>query len=138
MSSPSGNEPTAAQPPLDALRRASEGLRYPSESDEPFDVFCWPAQGAAAGSASNAIAAHVAPDGARRAIENVPVDQFFGDLNESDDAQRFRELRQTLQFMLKGLEVFRVGAGEVRVDVYLIGKADSGDWTGLHTVSIET
>ena len=39
---------------------------------------------------------------------------------------------------LAGLKVFRVGTGEVRVDVYLIGKTRSGKWAGLHTVSVET
>ena len=68
----------------------------------------------------------------------MPVDQFFGELRDADDALRFDELRRVLDLHLQGLSVFRVGLGEVQVDVYLIGKTGTDDWAGLHTVSTET
>jgi hypothetical protein len=40
--------------------------------------------------------------------------------------------------VLKSLVVLRAGAGEVRVDVYLVGKLGTGQWAGLHTVSVES
>ena len=123
------NEP----PELQELTKASAGLLYPSESDEPFDALAWP--GGTAASARQAIAAHVGPG---RKIQEVPVDRFFADLRGADDAGRFDELRRVLESNLDGLSVFRVGDGEVQVDIYLIGKTRAGDWTGLHTVSIET
>lgn len=122
------------QPPqLRALAQAVSGLTYPSESDEPFEVFRWPA--ADGTTAREAIAAHVRPG---RRIVQLPVDQFFSQLDDADDAPRFRRLRKTLESQLKDLAVFRVGEGEVQVDVYLIGRLPDGDWAGLHTVSIET
>jgi len=114
------------------LQAAVAGLLYPSESDEPFDVVWWQAREGK--SAREAVAAH----GAGRKIETVPIDAYFSQLDESDDARRFRMLRQTLESRLSDLSVFRVGAGEVRVDVYLIGRNRNEDWVGVHTVSVET
>jgi hypothetical protein len=125
-------QPKPDEPPeVNALREATAGLEYPSESDAPFDVFRWPGGG---GSAREAVAAHA---GARK-IEEVTVDEFFQQLEGSEDADRFRQLRRVLESQLSGLKIFRVGAGEVKVDVYLVGRARSGDWVGLHTVSVET
>jgi hypothetical protein len=71
-------------------------------------------------------------------VEEVPVERFFGDLESSDDVERFKQLRQVLSSRLSGLAVFRAAGGEAEVDVYLVGTAKSGDWAGLHTVSVET
>ena len=118
---------------IEQLRKAVEGLTYPSESDEPFDVFHWGATGTA--SAKDQVLAHA---GSNRAIVEVPINTFFDQLEGSDDIARFRQLQRLLQAMLSELKVFRVGAGQVRVDVYLIGKTRAGDRAGLHTGSIET
>jgi hypothetical protein len=120
-------------PEIEQLKKAVEGLTYPSESDEPFDVFFWDAKGSA--SAKDQVVVHA---GKGRGIEEVPVEKFFADLKDSEDADRFEKLRHVLESQLAGLKVFRVGTGEVRVDVYLIGKTRSGEWAGLHTVSVET
>jgi hypothetical protein len=121
-----------AEDELTALRAAVEGLTYPSESDEPFDVFHRPA---GRGAARSQIVAH--GNTARKVVE-VPVDLFFGQLEASEDAGRYRELRRVLESALTSLKAFRVGDGEVRVDVYLIGKLRGGAWAGVHTVSVET
>src|SRR5262245_59709534 len=118
---------------LSDIRRAIEGLLYPSESDEPFDVVDWGGGGPT--SAREQIAAHVPAD---RNIELVPVDHFFEQLRDSDDAERFSQLRDVLQSSLSGLQVFRASSGTARVDLFLIGQTASGEWAGLHTVSIET
>jgi hypothetical protein len=117
---------------LQALAHASEGLTYPSESDAPFEPFQWPAA-SAGGSARDAVAA-LGKAGAR--IEEISPGDFFAELAGSDDAERFKALRQTLESRLSGLKVIRVG--ERRVDVYLIGRARTGHWAGLHTTSVET
>jgi hypothetical protein len=117
---------------MQSLREAVEGLTYPSESDEPFEVFQW---GPAKGAARDQVAAH---GGNGRKIVEVPVETFFKQLDEADEAARYRRLQQVLQSNLKDLHIFRMGDGEVRVDVYLIGQLRSGEWAGLHTVSVET
>ena len=118
---------------LQSLLIASQGLEYPSESDAPFDLFHWPAT-----SGDIAQQQLIAKVGAARKISEVPVDQFFADLDDSEDAPHFKELRRVLEATLTSLKVFRVGEGEVKVDIYLIGKMAAGDWAGLHTRSIET
>lgn len=117
---------------LNELSKASAGLEYPSESDAPFEPFRWDAAG---GSAQQQVAAHALK---RRKICEIPVDGFFGALEGSEDAERFQQLRGVLEKRLKGLKVFRVGEGEVKVDIYLIGQTPSGAWAGLHTTSVET
>jgi hypothetical protein len=117
---------------LQALAHAMEGLTYPSESDAPFEPFRWPASRPGA-SARDAVVAHV-KGGAK--IEEVSPADFFAELEGSDDAERYRQLRRVLESRLSDLKVIR--AGERKVDVYLIGRTHAGDWAGLHTTSVET
>lgn len=119
----------ADQQTLEALRKASAGLLYPSESDAPFDVFQWPASG----SAREQVAAHAKPG---QAVEEVPVDTFFAELEGTEEAANFRQLRKILETVLTDVRVFR--AGSVKVDVYVVGMTHSFGWVGLHTTSVET
>lgn len=119
---------------LALLRQASDGLLYPSESDEPFTAFTWPPAGEAAHDTAQAqVVAHSAKGAA---VSEQTVDDFFSQLQGSPDASRYTQLRKVLEEQLAGLKVFR--AGEVRVAVYLIGKTQSGSWAGLRTLSVET
>jgi hypothetical protein len=118
---------------LAEIRKAAEGLQYPSESDAPFDVFRWP--GTTSGAARNVVASH---GGAGRKIEEVTIDAFFAELIESDDGERYKQLRRALELNLKELKVFRVGVGEPKVDIYLVGRTRIGELAGLHTTSVET
>jgi len=108
---------------LASLRTAVAGLLYPSETDAPFDVISsWP----------------VKEGKPPRKVEEVAPDDFFGELRESDDAARFAQLRRALECNLSGVKVVRVGAGEPKVDVYLVGRSKSGATLGVHTTSVET
>ena len=134
MTDPNSKQPKATATdcdPLQALSQAVEGLTYPSDSDEPFDVFMWDAKG----TAQEQVVAHAGKD---RKLENVPVEAFFAALDDADDAKRYRQLRQILMASLKSLTIVRAGAGEIRVDVYLLGKLANENWGGVHTVSVET
>jgi hypothetical protein len=119
-------------PEVASLKAAIAGLLYPSECDSPFDVFAWPA-GTFAKEAKAAVAAH-APRRAR--IVEQSLDDFFAALKGVDDEPRYADLRRLLESTLTDLQVFR--AGRTRVHVYLVGRAPSGGWLGLHTLSIET
>jgi hypothetical protein len=119
--------------PFQNLKKAIEGLEYPSESDASFDLFHWPKSKAA--SALEQVATRA---GANRKIAEVPIDSFFDALKDSDDAPRFLQLRHALESTLTNLKIFRAGDGETKVDIYVIGQTQSGDWAGLHTTSIET
>lgn len=121
----------AADDELEPVRRAVEGLTYPSETDAPFEVFRW--EDASARAARDAVASRV---GKRPAMQHVSLDSFFSPLDDAEGAARYRELRRVLESALGGLEVWRVG--EVRVAVYLVGRTTSGAWAGVRTVSVET
>ena len=118
---------------LTAIREASQGLEYPSESDTPFDAFHWEAKPGQ--SLEQLIAAHAS---AGRRIDEVSTDAFFKPLDQTDDAEQYRALRKVLEINLLRLQTFRVGVDEVEVDVYLLGPAKCGGIIGLHTTSIET
>ena len=111
-----------------------EGLTYPSESDEPFDLVQWPqVQGRSVGAI---LASHIVGN---RGVKEVDVTDFFSQLEASEDAPRFAQLRRMLEETLEEVRAFRVGEGEVRVDVYLLGHLRQGNAiVGFHTVSVET
>lgn len=106
---------------VDILRQASAGLLYPSESDRPFEAI-------RIGRVDEIIKG--------RAFVEQSLDEFFVELLTTDDADRYRALKQTLQQLLVKIRVYRVGATEV--DVYILGQTSRGELAGLHTVSIET
>jgi hypothetical protein len=114
------------------LRSASEGLLYPSESDEPFEVFRWTAE-------EQLQAHHVLAKAGKEKDENVEeitLAEFFEGLSEHEDGERFKQLRRAIENQLRDVKVFRVGS--IQIDVYIVGATHSGDWAGLHTKSIET
>lgn len=119
-----------AEDEVAALQAATHGLLYPSETDAPFDVFRWKPTGA---DPATDVIAHARKRGG---IEEVPAAAFFDELAQSDDADRFGALRKVMESTLTGLKVYRVGS--IEVEVFVIGKARSGDWVGLHTMSVET
>jgi hypothetical protein len=121
--------------PPDEIRQlaaAARGLLYPSETDAPLTPFRLPASAVA--TAGDAVRAHASD--ASAAIQQVAVDDFFAELLASDEGDRWRRLRAALEAAVTGLEVWRCGSR--RVEVYLIGKARSGQWAGLRTISVET
>jgi hypothetical protein len=132
----------ATSPVLSALKKASSGLLYPSESDEPFKAFSWPRQKGERAAQAVLRAGKHDPDSP---VEEVPVEEFFNSVIEEweaqgeegqADAQRYRELLRVLREQLTDLKVFRIG--QIQVAIYLIGKTRDGAWAGVRTTSIET
>jgi hypothetical protein len=118
---------------LTILRKASEGLLYPSESDEPFEVFRWTAEG------PEPQARHVLTQAGKASseeVEEITLADFFEGLSEHEDADRFKQLRQAIETHLRDAKVFRIGS--IQIEVYIVGTTRSGQWAGLHTKSIET
>jgi hypothetical protein len=118
-----------------AISKASAGLVYPSESDAPFDLVRWDAAG---GDPSPATMAALGGKGKKgRPVQQVSPDELFAALAETDDAAKFKALEQALKAHLADLRVYRVG-GPPKIDIYVLGRAASGEWLGLHTTSVET
>lgn len=115
---------------LRELKSASTDLTYPSESDEPFDVFCWKATEQDA--LKQILTGHKA---GAKAFE-TSVDDFFSELIAGDDGNKFQGLRSLIESLLAELRVLRIG--EIEVDVYVVGRTPTKNWAGLHTISVET
>ena len=126
---------------LTELARAADGLLYMSETDAPFAPVSW---------AGND---ELTPEVVRRhcdVAENVPVEmQSIDDLfrvavaepewkgaAQLATARRFQTLVQLLRDNLTDLRVFRLG--RINMDVYVVGRAPSGNWLGLRTQIVET
>jgi nuclease A inhibitor-like protein len=124
---------SSPKPPIEVVD-AIAGLTYPSDSDEPWEAFVWPGS-KSINTPRQALAQHVDP---KRIVVEVPIEKFFSQLRDGDDAQRYDRLSQTVTQILRAAAVFRVGDGEVSVDVYLIGGFADGQCAGIKTTSIET
>jgi hypothetical protein len=118
------------------IQKAAAGLEYPSESDAPFDLVRWDGT---KGEPFPATVGALGSKGKRKArpVEEVSADEFFAALAETDDAAKFKSLERALRTSLSDLRVYRVG-GSAKVDIYVLGRAVSGEWIGLHTTSVET
>jgi hypothetical protein len=69
-------------------------------------------------------------------FKDVTTGEDWHDAEEKEEVRKFRELVQTLKKALKDIKVFK--AGKVEVDVYIVGRTESGDWAGLKTKVVET
>jgi len=118
-------------PILDALRKASKGLRYTSETDAPLEPFAWPA-----GTMTQDVVRQHAGAGKHAAVEETTLESFFRAVPPEDQA-KFQALAKTLQAQLSGIKVYKVG-DEAEKQAYLVGKTPDGRWAGLKTTVVET
>lgn len=123
------------------LKQASEGLLILSESDAPFEVVRWPAQGQLTPAKLLQLTEHPAD----APVEVVNVDEFFAIATQAEDwhdeeereiVQRFQNLVSVLKQNLSNIQVYRVGS--INIDAYIVGVTPNGDWMGLSTQLVET
>ena len=123
------------------LKQASKGLFFLSETDAPFEVIHWSAQGELTPAKLLQLTNHP-PDAP---LKMLAVDDFFAiatqeedwhDEEERETVKLFQNLVSVLKQNLSQLQVFRVGS--INIDVYIVGATPSGDWTGLSTKLVET
>jgi hypothetical protein len=127
---------------LDALKQATQGLTYQSESDAPFQTFTW--QGGGDKLSKDGVL-KLSGHKPKAKVEEVSLDDFFKDLTTDQDwygaeekatAQKYRDLLRTVKDQLSGARVFKVG--KVNKDVYIAGKTRDGAWAGVQTKAVET
>ena len=137
MSRRRNNPRGEAMPPaaLTALQKASEGLLYPSDTDEPFVAFSW---GKAAGDLTADKVRSLAGVGPKAAVQERTLADFFKNLtaDDVDDADKYKNLQKVIGEQLSGVKVFRFG--DVDIDIYLVGTTKGGEWAGLKTKAVET
>jgi len=120
---------------LGALRKASQGLLYPSDTDEPFEAFAW---GKAAGDLDAETARRLAGADPVAPVQERTLAEFFANLTDdaAPDADKYKDLQQVVGEQLSGAKVFRFG--DVDIDIYVVGKTRDGNWAGLKTKAVET
>ena len=128
---------------IDALKTASEGLQFMSESDYPFKTFLWEGEAKEPLTPEKIVQQTDHPQGTP--VEVIELSDFFEVATQEQDwygpeekatAARYRDLLHTLKSTLEDIKVYRVGT--VEIDVYIVGKANSSDLVGLSTKVIET
>ena len=141
-SSPKEPELVPDTPTMTMLRKAAEGLTYPSESDAPLEVMTW---GDAHGALTDAQLWHLSGQDTKARIERIDPARFFDRLMHPqhahsqvspEQAQRFQTLFQTLKDELTDLEVIKVGQNEVAI--HIIGRTKDGKLICLRTAATET
>jgi histidine triad (HIT) family protein len=120
-------------PAVEALRRASKGLLFPSESEAPLEPFLW---GPAAGPLTPNRVRQLARAGEDEAVEETTLDALLRTV-PSEDRPRFDRLAAVLLQQLSGVKVYKVG-DEAEKQVYVVGKAPDGQLAGLKTTVVET
>lgn len=124
-----------------ALKEATEGLLYMSESDYPVEVIRWDSS------------EQLSPDYLRKvagvdssaAVEESTLEELFrvpsGEQEWKDEAQltearRYQHLRRLLEDTLTDIKVYRMG--EVNVFLLVVGMSAESNWIGVSTRAIET
>jgi Nuclease A inhibitor-like protein len=127
---------------LNRLKEVSQNLLWISESEAPFEVFVW---GNETQEALNdrTLLNHL--DRSDAPIEVQDFDTFFAMPTQIQDWQgeeeraivhQYQQLVMVLKQHLRDLKVYRMG--KVNLDVYILGKTESGAIAGLVTQAVET
>jgi hypothetical protein len=125
----------------DELKEAVEGLTFMSEADYPLEVVRWDATEAP----THERLRRQARLTVEAPVEEVSVDHFFrvaaGEQAWKGAAQiatarRFQRLVRLLKENLADLKVYRLG--EIKIQVYVVGRGSEGDWLGVATRVVET
>jgi histidine triad (HIT) family protein len=119
-------------PVLDALRAASKGLVYTSETDAKLEPFAWKDGGELG---EQRLREQAGAD-AGTEVESTSLDSFFRAV-PSEDKPKFQRLTKVLQEQLSGVKVYKVG-DEAEKTVYVVGKTADGRWAGVKTTVVET
>ena len=128
---------------FELLHEAIKGLVWMSESDYPFEVLNW--EFAEKISLDNEVVLQITKHALDTPIKVIEFDDFFQwvitpkgwhDTEESEMVNRYQKLVRIMKQYLSDLKVYKVG--EVEIDVYIIGRTNTGYYAGLATVSIET
>src|SRR5262249_41575953 len=117
---------------LDALKQASKGLLWPSESEAPLEPFAWKGGGTLTHERLLELAG--AEEGT--AVEETDPGTLLRTIPPEDKA-KFDTLAKVLQEQLSGIKVYKVG-DEAEREVYLVGKTQTDQWAGLKTTVVET
>ena len=125
------------------LEDAVADLWWMSETDAPFEVFCWEHAFQAGFTIPELI--KLTEHDEALSVQVMAVDDFFapairlrdwyGDA-ELEDVRRYRHLKAWIQTSLVAPCVYRVG--DTVLDIYILGQTPYQSWMGLTTQAVET
>jgi hypothetical protein len=119
-------------PVVDALKQASKGLVYTSETEGQFEPFLWQDSG----KLTNKHLLELAGAEAGTGVEESTLDEFLHAV-PPEDRPGFNKLVQTINQQLSSVKVYKVG-DEAEKAAYIVGKTSDGHWAGLKTTVVET
>ena len=126
---------------IEQLQQASQGLLWLSESNYPFEVVYWQEE-------NPIIKQKLLQNGneeSEKTIKTITLEKFFKSATcqqdwqnqaEKEEVDRYQTLVKLLQEKLTNIIVYRIG--EIEIDIYILGKTESGAICGLSTKVIET
>jgi hypothetical protein len=114
-----------------ALKKASEGLLFPSETDAPFKAFLWESAGQLTPERVRELAG--AEEGTE--VEEMSLDDLLETV-PSEDRPEFHKLGGAIRQQLSEVKVYKIG-DEPERDVYILGKTSDGQVAGLKTKVVE-
>jgi hypothetical protein len=127
-----------------ALKAASEGLIYISESDGAFEPFVWKTNEPVKNvSAENVL--KLAGEKPDAKVAEKTLDEFFKQPTEIQDwfgneekaqVEKYLKLKELISTKLKNAKVLKVG--EVQINIYIVGIDGEGNLAGVKTKAIET
>lgn len=131
------------RPFAERLPRATDGLVYQSETDAPVEPFAMTGfEGAEV--TADALVGFLKRDAATP-VATETTEDFFSTLTAIEDwygdeeratARRYRRLSRLLTTSLTDVKVFKVG--ERSLDIYVVGRSESGEFAGITTKAVET
>ena len=124
----------------EALKEATRGLTFMSESDYPVEVFDWgqaePTPEFLRGLDDSAPDAPVETRTPAAFFRSATSEPDWKGADELASAKRFQKLLRLLEENLSDLKVFHVGS--INMPVYVVGRSASGSWLGVSTRVVET
>jgi hypothetical protein len=117
---------------LDALKKASKGLQFISETEADLEPFAW--QGS--GDLPQSRLLELAEVEKGKAVEEMTLNEFFRAV-PSEDKAKFDQLAKVMMEQLSGIKVFKIGE-EAEKKVYILSRTADGQWAGLRTIVVET
>ncbi len=124
------------------LKDASNGLFMPSESEYPFEPFIWSGFKEPL-TPEKILELTNHPQNSPVEIVDLPYlfrnlaqEQEWHDDQQKENVGKYRKLLEALESNLSDIQVYRVGKRSI--DVYVVGKAGSGDLAGVATKVVET
>jgi hypothetical protein len=120
----------------DEFENLADGLLYMSETDAPLTYFelvagWWPP-------ATEKQFLELIGEDSATPVEQIEPEMFFKDLRQGNEEREdhIQALRNAFTTTLKDLRGYRVG--EIEIDIYVLGRDNSGKILGLQSLSVET